>query len=353
MMFSKLRKRILFASVVVFFGLSLPGLLRPGQGNTHREYPESWKFAVVSDTQGANRESADASGINGETVRAIAADIAGENPDFILVAGDLVKGWFRNGGTAYAVQYANWKDAMLPVYRAGIPVYPIRGNHDSGPERLALPPLPANLEPPPDTEAVLMEAFRAAFPESYIPENGPDGAKRLTYGFVHKNALVVGLDQYASGQHEVDQDWLDRQLAGSGGRHVFVYGHEPAYEAGHKDNLSFYPEKRDRFWTSLGKAGARTYFCGHDHFYDRALVPDGAGHGIRQIIAGPGGGTRKTWPGAHADEKVRGEYHDEDHYGYLLVSVEGPKATIAWKALVEESGVAAWKILDSFSYALE
>lgn len=47
------------------------------------------------------------------------------------------------------------------------------------------------------------------------------------------------------------------------------------------------------------------------------------------------------------------EYHDEDHCGYLLVGVEGPKATIAWKALVEENGVAAWKILDSFSYALE
>jgi len=351
MMFQPRRR---FLSVLaVLLGLSLPGLLRPGTVHRFQERPESWKFAVISDTQGANRESADASGINGDIVPAIAAAVAGEKPDFVLVAGDLVKGWFRNGGTPYAVQYANWREAMGPVYRAGIPVYPIRGNHDSGPERLALPPLPANLEPPADTEVVLMEAFRTAFPEPYIPENGPDGEKRLTYSFVHKNALVVGLDEFAGGQHEIDQDWLDRQLAGSGGRHVFVYGHEPAFETNHKDNLSFYPAKRDRFWASLGKAGARAYFCGHDHFYNRALVRDGAGREIRQVIAGTGGGSRKEWPGAYGDERVIGEFHVEGRFGYLLVEVDGPKATISWKARVEDNGDPAWKVLDSFSYTLE
>ena len=60
-------------------------------------------------------------------MQAIAGDIAKERPDFLLVTGDLVNGWFKNGGTDYAVQYANWKEALAPVYGAGIKVFPGQG----------------------------------------------------------------------------------------------------------------------------------------------------------------------------------------------------------------------------------
>ena len=83
-----------------------------------------------------------------------------------------MNGWFRNGGTPYTDQYLNWKRAMEPVYGAGIKVFPIRGNHDSGPERIALPPLPARFEPPPGSLALLSDAFRRVFSEPYIPANG-------------------------------------------------------------------------------------------------------------------------------------------------------------------------------------
>ncbi|MEN6318406.1 MAG: metallophosphoesterase [Syntrophaceae bacterium] len=322
-------------------------------GVPHQEYLASWKFAVISDTQGSNKNESNKSCINDAVVKAIADDIVRENPDFVLVAGDLVNGWFRNGGTDYTAQYANWKEAMSPVYNAGIRVYPIRGNHDSGPERLALPPLPAHLEPPSDAPVLLKKAFQNAFPEFYIPKNGPVHEEGLTYSFSHKNAFIVGLDQFTVGQHKINQEWLDRQLKGSSLPHVFVYGHEPAFETNHKDNLSFFPKERDIFWDSIGRAGARIYFCGHDHFYNRAVIQDSIGNPIRQIIGGTGGGSLKRWSGTYKDDKrVQGEYHNGDHHGYILVMVTGNNVKILWKALVKEEMTSDWHVFDAFAYSI-
>jgi hypothetical protein len=242
---------------------------------------------------------------------------------------------------------------MEPVYEAEIPVYPIRGNHDSGPERLALPPLPARLEPPADTPVQLQKAFRKHFAKSHIPQNGPPGEEGLTYSFVHKNAFFIGLDQFAGGQHRINRSWLDRQLAANTIPHIFIYGHEPAFGADHKDNLGFYPQERDAFWNALGKAGGKVYFCGHDHFYNRALIPDDAGHPLRQIILGTGGGVLRKWSGVYEDAKrVEEEYHNSDHHGYVLVFVDGMKVTIKWKALAEPEKEGNWQCLDSFTYVL-
>lgn len=347
------RERLKHALIFLPLLFSLLGVPAMGMGASLQEYIIPWKFAVISDTQGDNRERNNKTCISDTVVQAIADDIVRENPDFVLVTGDLVNGWFRNGGTGYAVQYANWREAMKPVYQAKIRVYPVRGNHDSGPERQALPPLPSHLEPPPDTPVLLKKAFRDAFPEPYIPKNGPAGEEGLTYSFTHKNAFIVGLDQYTGGQHKVNQDWLDRQLAGNRSPHIFVYGHEPAFEAVHKDNLAFYPKKRDLFWNSIGRAGGRVYFCGHDHFYNRAIVPDNDGSQIRQIIAGTGGGALKTWSGAYKDVKrVQGEYHSGDYHGYILVTLDGLRVTVVWRVMARENGAVIWRSLDSFTYII-
>ncbi len=349
----KQRNLALILLLLLFFLLSIPRL-GMGMETLFHKFPSPWTFAVIGDTQGDNRPESNKSCINDTVVREISEDIAKEHPDFVLVVGDLVNGWFRNGGTGYATQYANWKTAMGPVYHAGIRVYPIRGNHDSGPERLVLPPLPLHLEPPPDTPVLLKKAFRNAFPESYIPRNGPADEEGLTYCFAHENAFIVGLDQFAGGQHKVNQAWLDRQLRRNRSPHIFVYGHEPAFEARHRDNLNFYPKKRNLFWNSIGRAGARIYFCGHDHFYNRALIPDEEGNPIRQIIVGTGGGKLKRGSGLYKDnDRVKREFHHGDHYGYLLVTVDGLNVTVEWKALVNPGTKNAWKVLDSFFYSVD
>lgn len=338
---------------LIWLLLTLPLLYGCIHEQRAQERSAPWRFVLISDTQGDNRESVGKSCINDRILQTIAEDIVKEDPDFVLVAGDLVNGWFRNGGTDYPSQFANWKSSMKPVYQAGIPVFPIRGNHESGPDRLVLPPLPAHLEPPPETPALLKQAFRNAFSETYIPQNGPEGEEGLTYSFIRKNALIIGLDQYGSHPHKVNRYWLDRELAGNRKPHVFIYGHEPAFEVRHRDCLAFYPEDRDAFWDSIGGAGGRVYFCGHDHLYNRAVIQDKTGNPIRQVIAGTGGGYLVPWSGKYKEsERVKGEYSVVDHYGYILVTVEEMKVTIAWKALLNEERAKTWKILDSFSYTL-
>lgn len=332
--------------VLMFIFLILTGSCSSARNNSKGDSPV-WKFAVISDTQG-NRD--DVSCINTQIVCAIAADIAKAKPELVLVSGDLVNGWFRNGGTDYAAQYANWRRAMDPVFSAGIKVFAVRGNHDSGPERYVLPPLPEKFKPGADALVLLEKEFKNAAVQPYTPMNGPAHEKGLAFSFVYRNALVIGLDQFAGGQHRINQVWLDGQLKDKRALHLFVFGHEPAFEADHRDNLSYYSAERDRFWDSIGKSGGRIYFCGHDHFYNRAAVSDSNGNHIWQVIEGTGGGKLRDWSGNYREkERTRCEYYSSDYHGYVFVTVKGNFVDVEWRALVDPAA-GTWQSFDKFSY---
>lgn len=345
-----MKNKYLIISLLLCLSLLINGAFSSTDNTAVENFPV-WKFAVISDTQGNSKEQNSKSCINDEILNSIAADIAAEKPDFVLVSGDLVNGWLKNEGTPYASQYRNWEESMKPVTSRGIKIFAVRGNHDSGPERLALPPLPEHLEPQPGSLSLLEKEFKEAIIESYIPRNGPEKEKGLTYSFVHKNAHIIGLDQYTDGQHRINQKWLDRKLSGKRRLHLFVFGHEPVFETVHKDNLSFYRGKRNRFWDSIGRAGGRIYFCGHDHFYNRALVQDSRGNHIWQIISGTGGGKLQKWPGSYKEKnRVSCEFHNGDYHGYILVTVDDHEVKVEWKALVDTSK-HKWLVLDMFKYS--
>jgi len=321
-----------------------------GKSAAVRKYAP-WQFAVISDTQNNSRKDSNKHCVNEEILELIAEDIADIKPDFLLVSGDLVNGWLRNGGTSYSGQYKKWKEIMNPVFRKKIKVYAVRGNHDSGPERLALRPLPKHLEPGKKSLLKLKRSFKRANIRKHIPWNGPRKEKGLTYSFIHKNARIIGLDQYTNGQHKINQAWMNRQVSKKKKTHLFVFGHEPAFATDYMDNLSFYKKKRDQFWNSIGKGEGKVYFCGHDHFYNRSLIKDSRGNEIWQIIGGTGGGKLQKWHGRYKESRrVMCEYHNSDHYGYILVTVDGVEATIEWRALVDISD-EEWEVLDSFTYS--
>jgi hypothetical protein len=148
------------------------------------------------------------------------------------------------------------------------------------------------------------------------------------------------LDQYAGMRHRavhsVNQRWLDAQLAANTKPHIFVAGHEVAFRALHTDCLDNHLAERDAFWASIRKAGGRTYFCGHDHFYDHARVDDGDGepnNDIHQYIIGTAGAVPYSWfppySGYNSHYTVE-QLHHARAYGYVLVEIDELDVTLTW-----------------------
>ncbi len=223
----------------------------------------------------------------------------------MLVPGDLV--W-----AASTAAFAEWKAAMAPLYTAGIPVYPLMGNHERN--------NPA--------------AFISAFGED-IPDNGPPGEINRTYAITHGNVLILMLDNYVT-LHRVNQPWIDSILTTNILPHVFAVGHEPAFKVRHSGILDLYPQERDAFWRSLEFGAAAAYFCGHDHFYDHARIDNGDGDpstDIHQYIVGTAGaplyddGASDGDNGPWSPQRIL----HEKQYGYVSVEINGMNAVITWK----------------------
>ena len=275
---------------------------------------EPWTFAVMGDNQNSNYSS----GVNTEILSQIAADIASNNCRFVLVTGDLI--------SSPPAGYAVWSNAMAPVYQAGIPVYPVRGNHECFGD---------------PTGAV----WRSVFPG--LPTNGPAGETGFTYSFTFSNVFCVALDQYVN-PHRINQAWLDAQLRDNTRPHLIVYGHEPAFRVYHTNCLASYKVSRNMFWDSLQRAGGRVYFCGHDHLYNRAAIIEGNRPPMFQVVAGTGGSRLYAWKGKYDDPRAKLQYSNMTFFGYISVMVEERALTVEWKALLPDG---RWKVLDALIIA--
>jgi len=274
----------------------------------------AWKFAVTCDSRGSDN------GVNTAILGELAIEFVNQNVDLVLFAGDQIAG-YSSSQAVLESQLTTWRNTMAAVYNAGIAVYGVRGNHEYS-----------------NNNAVSIPAWNNIFPE--LPDNGPPGEVNLTYSVIHKNALLIGLDQYIDGQiHRVNQTWLNEQLKNNTQPHIFVFGHEPAFKAQHADCLDDYPAHRDAFWTSIENAGGRTYFCGHDHFYDHARVDNDGdpSNDIHQFIVGTAGAPLRDWSpfynGNNSDYIIENISHAKQ-YGYLLVEINGLDATLTWMGRV-------------------
>jgi hypothetical protein len=261
-----------------------------------------WKFMVSGETRGEDTLNP----IKTDMVAELARAVTNERPAFLVFLGDLA---YAGGETAYRM----WNDLMSPCRDAGIPVYPIIGNHDSW-----------NL-------AGWTEVFGPT-----LPTNGPADDLGFTYFLTHSNALLLMLNQYRPASPlTVHQPWLDAVLATNSLPHVFAFGHVPAFKLFHTDCLGSYPVPRNLFWQSLTRAHARLYICGHDHFFDQARLDDGDGNednDLHQLIAGGGGAPiypDDEYDGDNGPWIPRRLFH-EPGYGYLIVEVDGPAVTSTW-----------------------
>jgi hypothetical protein len=286
---------------------------------------EPWRIIVTGDSRDATY------GVNTAILTEIAARIIAEQPDLVLFTGDLVTG--SSDTDVLISQLMSWRNIMQPVYDAGVTVLPVRGNHEN-------------------TGSVL--AWNTVFSGAYaMPDNGPAGEVNVTFALAHRNVLAVGLDQYSGHTHRVSQAWLDEQLAANTRPHVFAFGHEPAFQAYHTDCLDDYPTARNAFWLSLANAGARTYFCGHDHFYDHARIDDQDGepdNDLHQLIVGAAGAPFHAFDGFYDGSNggyVPWQQYHVAQYGYVVIVIDGLQVELTW---VQRIGSGNYVDMETWGY---
>ena len=157
--------------------------------------------------------------------------------------------------------------------------------------------------------------------------------------------------------HSINQGWLESVLNRNKKPFIFAFGHEPAFSAGRHDNsetLAAHQPERDQMWESLIEAGARVYFCGHDHFYDHMTIfrtNGDPGPQMHQLTAGTAGAPMYVG-GAYPEDakwKRTSIRHIDNTPGYLLIVVDGDMANITFKG---QTAPGIYKTMDSFSYCV-
>ncbi len=236
-----------------------------------------------------------------------------EKANFIFIAGDLIIQNVTENSQIDSV-VADWRFILDTLAQHDIRMYAVRGNNDvfSG--------------------AVWDSVFSGIYA---FPQNGPPDEMNRTYAVVYDNLLFLAFDQYVN-THKINQTWLDSTLTLYARPHIMAAGHEPAFKLIHTNCLGVFPRKRDLFWQSMTGAGAKIYFCGHDHCYDHAVLDDGdsnPGNDIHQVIVGTGG----AYP--HGDALYDGDngqwtpvrsFHAADT-GYVLAEVNTGGIKMSWK----------------------
>lgn len=319
------------------------------KASSARAESNRWRFVVFGDTRDATQDTQ--TGIS-PLLGKMAEGIAAEKPALVIHIGDLINGFYTHSKSPlhgnYDQMFENWKRAVKPIYdfdrQAGIPLYAVRGNHEDG-------------------ELVSDKRLKAAYLKniaSFMPQNGPEQEKGLTYSVSYRQAAFIGIDQYSIKELGllrglVNQPWLNEQLLRHKRPFMFVFGHVPAYrvsdwEKGPFPDLYYFPKHRDAFWSSLKEAGVRLYFCGHVHFYCRVTKD-----GVQQVLVGNGGANPVDFDPKKVDPTVTLNYPpgfmkaSEVKTGYALFTVDETAHTITAVQKLWNERTGAWETGDTFT----
>ena len=280
MMHSVLRLRASGAAAAILVGASLVGAAAalsaeprlpsttPAESESRNgeRASESWRFVSIPDFLNVDTEYPQE---GWEDALACVLDaIKAENPDFVLVAGDLVMGrwWSEADVDKYAaVYYPAWTERMQ---RHGLKYYTAIGDHELGDN------------PWPPEKAKLVPRLKAKFREHLaMPLNGPDHMKGTAFWWTHKNTLLVAVDVFEEGQgpqgHVVCQvtgeqlRWLEDVLARHQDvDHVVVMGHTPILTPVWKwssSGLVLDGGRQSPLWQTIGRHDVDLYLCGEVH----------------------------------------------------------------------------------------
>ncbi|MHB9095920.1 MAG: purple acid phosphatase family protein [Eubacteriales bacterium] len=233
---------------------------------------------------------------------------------FFVVVGDLVDRGKNN------TDWNAWFDGAKGVIDS-IPAMVVRGNHETD------------------------RAFWAA--QFKLPQNGPPGAKGLTYSFDYRDAHFVMLDNTEENETIIlntQKEWLANDLKNTNKRWKLVFFHKPPYYSKAKRANEYI---KTAYGPILDKYHVDVVFNGHDHAVARTLPMYGdksvesPSQGTIYYITGRSGSkyykdsSRKSWDTFF--------YNPTDEPNYIVAEVSGDKLTL--KAVKQDgTGIDTYSI---------
>jgi hypothetical protein len=214
--------------------------------------------------------------------------IAAEEPDFVLIAGDLVNGKWGQIDAPLAEREAlvqemgeRFMGGMLREFAdRQLKVYAAVGDHEVGDN----PWSAAKLE--------LVPAYKSNFiSHLQMPDNGPEEYRGTTYSLRHENVelFVVDLFEVQDGEMRIGATgvqiaWLERAMAESTADFKLVVGHTPilpGFRARSSSDLEVTDGPESELWDAIVEGDADIYLCGevHDISFQRR-------DGVLQLITG-------------------------------------------------------------------
>jgi 3',5'-cyclic AMP phosphodiesterase CpdA len=236
--------------------------------------------------------------------RAVARAVAGEDPAFVVNAGDVT----CHG--SYPEEWRRFREEQDPILSRGIPYYAALGNHDYYGDR-----------------AIALRNFFTFF---------PDLGGRRWYEIRRAPALVVVLDSnfdQLSPAEAAEQDrWLESTLEraerDAAIRHVLLVCHHPPHTRARL--LQGSAEVRRRF-VARRTPKVKVFFSGHVHAYER-FTRDG----VQFVVSGGAGGPPTDLEGAPPAPA----------FHYCRFTIEGERLSCDVVRLQDDG---SWRRVDGFT----
>lgn len=224
-----------------------------------------WKFVCIPDLMNNDVKYPDPRW--DDALDFVLNSIKNEDPDFVVVPGDLVMGrWSHN-----AEHLEKMADIYLPAWTRrmeahGLKYYVAVGDHEIGDD------------PWQGDKRQLVPLYKQKFVEHIaMPKNGPTGFKGTTFYIKHKNLLLVAMDEFeqdADGNvhvrtGEVQQAWLRTTLIDHQDTpHRVVMGHVPVlpgWKARSSSRMSMPGGSNSPLWKIMAERKTDLYLCGEVH----------------------------------------------------------------------------------------
>jgi len=203
-----------------------------------------------------------------DTLDYVLKAVKAENPDFVLVAGDLVMGhwWSEADIRKYAaVYYPAW---IRRMQAHGLIFYTAIGDHDIGDN------------PWPPERARLVPLFKQQFRDYLgMPRNGPEHMQGTAFWVKHNNTLIVALDVFEKcngPQGEINPQvtgkqltWLETVLQNHAEcDHKIIMAHTPILgpvRQWSSSGLMLAGGQESPLWQTMKRHHVDLYLCGEVH----------------------------------------------------------------------------------------